>query len=101
MPDGPKLTMRQAEIAALVAKGKTSREIGALLSIKPRTVDWHIDEIKNKLDVENRLGMLAALSPSPSQVLTRTNPLAGKRGEQSSAPTRNISSAAIPRLQTC
>jgi DNA-binding CsgD family transcriptional regulator len=55
------LSERQAEIARLVADGKTSREIGFALSIDSRTVDSHIEKIFDKLDVRSRAAMVAAL----------------------------------------
>ncbi len=49
------LSSRQAEIAALLRSGKSSREIGALLCIDPRTVDAHVAAICTKLGVRTRV----------------------------------------------
>jgi non-specific serine/threonine protein kinase len=43
------LTAREREVAALVAKGKTSREIAELLVISERTAEVHVGNILNKL----------------------------------------------------
>jgi len=50
---GP-LTRREVEIAALVAKGMTNKEIGRRLFISERTVDNHVQHIYNKIDVDSR-----------------------------------------------
>ncbi len=36
-----KLTPRQREVLQLVAEGRSAREIGTLLKISPRTVEYH------------------------------------------------------------
>ena len=35
------LTPRQREVLQLVAEGRSAREIGSLLDISPRTVEYH------------------------------------------------------------
>src|SRR5262249_10167023 len=47
------LTRREREVLRLF-EGRTSREIGALLSISPRTVERHVDTILHKLGVRTR-----------------------------------------------
>jgi DNA-binding CsgD family transcriptional regulator len=37
-----------------VAKGKTSRDVAAILECSPRTVNKHLEQIYYKLQVENR-----------------------------------------------
>jgi DNA-binding NarL/FixJ family response regulator len=44
-----KLTIREREILKMVAEGKTSKEIGALLSISARTVEHHRENMMHKL----------------------------------------------------
>ena len=48
------LTPREAEVAVWIARGKTNRDIAAILSLSPRTVDKHLELIFTKLNVENR-----------------------------------------------
>ncbi|QRP50438.1 LuxR C-terminal-related transcriptional regulator [Amycolatopsis sp. FDAARGOS 1241] len=50
----PVLTSRQQEIAALISKGLTSRQIGAALVISVRTVESHIDNIMTRLGFGSR-----------------------------------------------
>lgn len=52
-----RLSDRELEILRLVAKGKSSVEIGALLFISPRTVDTHRNNIIQKLEVHGIAGL--------------------------------------------
>ncbi len=49
-----KLTAREAEVLYWVAKGKTNRDVGAILGASPRTVTKHMEHILPKLGVETR-----------------------------------------------
>lgn len=48
------LSLREREVAELVAEGMTNAEIGGRLHISPRTVETHIANIRSKLDVRSR-----------------------------------------------
>ena len=48
------LTEREADVMLWIAHGKTNREIGQILSMSPRTVNKHLEQIFRKLGVENR-----------------------------------------------
>ena len=48
------LTNREAEVLLWIGRGKTNREIGLILSMSPRTVNKHLEQIFKKLGVENR-----------------------------------------------
>ena len=48
------LTTREREVLALVADGKSTRQVAHELVISPRTVGTHIQHILAKLGVENR-----------------------------------------------
>ena len=52
-PAGP-LTRREGEIAALVARGLTNRQIAAALHISERTAENHVQHILTKLGLQNR-----------------------------------------------
>ena len=58
MRGGP-LTSREKEIAALVARGHRSREIAERLTISRRTVDSHVEHIRNKLGHQSRAQVAA------------------------------------------
>ncbi|MCQ4158902.1 DNA-binding response regulator [Roseomonas sp. GC11] len=49
-----KLTAREAEVLLWVFRGKSSRDIADILSLSPRTVTKHLEQIYAKLGVENR-----------------------------------------------
>jgi predicted ATPase/DNA-binding CsgD family transcriptional regulator len=51
------LTARQREVAALIARGFTNRQIADALFIAERTADTHVDHILAKLDVHSRAGI--------------------------------------------
>jgi DNA-binding NarL/FixJ family response regulator len=55
----PKLTPREAEILALLADGRSQRDMAQLLSISPKTVGLHIEHILGKLDVHSRAEAVA------------------------------------------
>jgi DNA-binding CsgD family transcriptional regulator/streptogramin lyase len=59
-PDGEStLSRREREVAALVAKGLTNREIAERLFISERTVDGHLEHIRQKLGVSSRASVAA------------------------------------------
>ncbi|SDY92498.1 DNA-binding transcriptional regulator, CsgD family [Lysobacter sp. yr284] len=48
------LTEREKEVLQWIAEGRTSREVGLILSIAERTVKFHLRNIYSKLNVLNR-----------------------------------------------
>ncbi len=48
------LTAREAEVLLWLARGKSNRDIAAILDLAPRTVNKHLETIFAKLGVENR-----------------------------------------------
>jgi DNA-binding NarL/FixJ family response regulator len=48
------LTAREREVAALIAQGKSNREIAEELVVSERTVETHVGNIMFKLDVRSR-----------------------------------------------
>jgi non-specific serine/threonine protein kinase len=53
------LTRREAEVAALVARGLTNRDIAAQLFLSVRTVEVHVDRALTKLGFHNRTQLAA------------------------------------------
>jgi predicted ATPase/DNA-binding CsgD family transcriptional regulator len=60
-PPGPRqtLTRREAEVASLVARGLTNRDIAAQLFLSVRTVEVHVDHILTKLGFHTRTQLAA------------------------------------------
>ncbi len=48
------LTQREREVAALIARGKSNREIADSLVVAPRTIETHISSILSKLGFTSR-----------------------------------------------
>jgi DNA-binding NarL/FixJ family response regulator len=56
--DNPlELTLREKEVLQFVTVGKTSREIGDILNISPRTVDKHRQQLMEKPDIRDIAGL--------------------------------------------
>lgn len=53
------LTSRESEVLLWISRGKSNREIGEILSISPRTVNKHLEQVFIKLGVENRAAAAA------------------------------------------
>ena len=53
------LTRRESQVAALVARGLTNREIAGQLYLSVRTVEVHVDHILTKLGFRNRTELAA------------------------------------------
>ena len=53
------ISERESEVLLWVSRGKSNREIGAILTISPRTVDKHLEQIFTKLGVANRASAAA------------------------------------------
>lgn len=53
------LTPRQNEVIALVSQGLSYKEVGARLSLSPRTIKYHMAEIMQQLHLQNRAQVLA------------------------------------------
>jgi len=48
------ISQREGEVLSWLAKGKSNKDIAAILDLSPRTVTKHIENILNKLGAENR-----------------------------------------------
>ncbi|MDR0218304.1 MAG: LuxR C-terminal-related transcriptional regulator [Enterobacteriaceae bacterium] len=55
----PSLTMREIEIMRWASEGKTSADIGSILTLSTRTVNFHIANILDKLAVPNKVAAIA------------------------------------------
>ena len=58
----PLLTLREHEVASLVAEGLTNREIAVRLALSGRTVENHVGNILHKIGISSRSGIGVWLS---------------------------------------
>ena len=70
---GPRLTEREQQILARLAHGAQQKEIAEQLSISPKTVATHIQNLLRKLDTHSRAELVARawvlnLTEMPSRV---------------------------------
>jgi two-component system response regulator NreC len=56
--DSDELTPREREVLICIAEGMTSREIADQLTVSPKTVDRHRENIMAKLNLHNRAGLV-------------------------------------------
>ena len=56
-----RLTRREEEVALLVARGLTNRQVASELTLSRRTVDNHVRNILKKLNLPSRSGVAAWL----------------------------------------
>ena len=56
------LTEREQDVAALVSKGMTNREVAAQLYVSSKAVEYHLRNIFGKLGISSRTELRAALS---------------------------------------
>jgi DNA-binding CsgD family transcriptional regulator len=68
------LSAQERRVAELAASGHTTKEIGVLLSISPRTVDGHLYRVFPKLGIANRAGLSKALNRYDSETATAEKP---------------------------
>lgn len=57
---GDKLSPRQRQVLSLLAQGFSYKEAGMKLGLSPRTIKYHMAEIMEKLQLDNRSQVLAA-----------------------------------------
>jgi DNA-binding NarL/FixJ family response regulator len=54
-PDAPRLTPREQEVLALIAKGLTNPEVASVLGCSRSTIRTHLEHIYEKLEATNRV----------------------------------------------
>jgi DNA-binding CsgD family transcriptional regulator len=73
------LTRRGREVAELVAQGLSNRAIAERLVLSERTVEWHVEQILNRLGFSSRSQIAAWLGRTDADSLV-TVPGAQRRG---------------------
>src|SRR5438132_14256820 len=80
--NGPvRLSRRELEVARLVAEGLTNREIATRLFLSERTVDGHLEHVREKLGVNTRAQIATWVTrlSEPSAVVVETAPSIPRR----------------------
>jgi len=67
------LTDREREVIELISEGLSAKEIGHSLSIKPCTVERHVENVRLKAQARNRPHMVAVVLFSG--ILNSSHPL--------------------------
>jgi len=63
------LTTQEWQIARLARGGLSNPEIGARLFLSPRTVEWHLRNVFNKLDIRSRRELAGALPDAVAETV--------------------------------
>jgi DNA-binding NarL/FixJ family response regulator len=61
-PSGDELTPTEQRVAALVAEGRSNREVAEALFVTPRTVEWNLTKVYAKLGVHSRAQLARKLA---------------------------------------
>jgi len=72
-PASGSLSAAEERVAALVAEGKTNREVAAALFLSDRTVEGHLSRIFGKLGIRHRGELARALASRQSQGMEPSN----------------------------
>src|SRR5213080_2825442 len=56
--DRSRLTSRERQVVQLVAEGKSTKEVAALLAISPKTAEFHRSRVMKKLNVHDVAGLV-------------------------------------------
>ena len=59
LSDNLGITRREAEVLMWLSRGKSNRDIAAILTLSPRTVNKHLEQIFAKLQIDNRASATA------------------------------------------
>ena len=60
------LTPQELQIALLLAGGKTTREAAAALFLSPKTIEYHLRHVYQKLDIHSREELALSLAERPA-----------------------------------
>jgi non-specific serine/threonine protein kinase len=103
-PDRPpqvSLTPRERQVAALVASGRTNRQIGRVLGISEKTAEVHLHHVMSKLDARSRAEVAAWAATHQLQAFPDSRaPSAGISRQEGEAGSRPVGGATDARTAT-
>jgi DNA-binding CsgD family transcriptional regulator len=97
------LTRREGEVASLVAQGLTNREIADRLFISERTAEYHVQQIRTKLDFRSRAQIAAWITEQRAdgqRVAAEPTMLPAQRGRGNARRPLWVASAVLLTLVT-
>jgi DNA-binding CsgD family transcriptional regulator/sugar lactone lactonase YvrE len=100
MSSQPSLSRREREVAALVVEGLTNREIAARLFISERTVDGHLEHVREKLGFNSRAQIAAWFVNQSRAGASLEVPPAGRRRSLPGRPVIAVLAVATLVLAT-
>ena len=62
LTNGQYLTQREAECVTLLLQGFTMKKIGELLELSPRTIEYYLKRVKERLDCRNKKELIRYVS---------------------------------------
>jgi DNA-binding CsgD family transcriptional regulator len=77
------LTPQELQIAVLLTGGKTTREAAAALFLSPKTIEYHLRHVDQKLGIHSREELARVLAAQGSQAAEGSRP-----ADRSQAPSR-------------
>lgn len=90
-----KLSRREMEVARLVAEGLTNREIASRLFLSERTVDGHLEHVRDKLQVNARAQVAAWVVRQDEPPLPQAEPAAQRSFRRRAIPRRWLWAGAV------
>jgi DNA-binding CsgD family transcriptional regulator len=71
------LTEREAEVAVLLARRRTNKEIARMLNVTSHTAKRHVENVLRKLSVNSRFRVLGAITSAPGTQRVRSRSMCG------------------------
>ena len=72
LKDWRRSTAKEQQVAAYIAQGLTNRQIAEALIVSERTIDAHVDHIRDKLGVRTRAAIAGPRMPAAPHAVNST-----------------------------